>query len=659
MMQTPSARLCAAAAAAWMCMVAPAGQAQTDAIRHLVAATPPEQVTVYTARRVLTMERSNPTATAVAVAGKRIVVAGSLDDVKAVLGDRSYTLDQTFRDKVIVPGLIDQHLHPILGALTLSTEVIATEDWVLPGRTIKAANSPAEYQARLRAAAAAMKDPGEWLFSWGYQALWHGKLDRATLDAISTTRPIVVWQRSCHEFYLNSAAIKALGLTEAAMQGKGRASTMMNWQEGHWWETGMNLILDPVLKAFATPQRMTFGLKQMVAYLHSHGVTAYNEPGALYTPDIWRLYQQILGAPDVPMYSYFLVDGRSQADAGLGLAESLADAQKQVAMAPEGKVSFFAKQIKLFADGAIISQLMRMNGGYLDGHQGEWMMPPATLDERTKLYWDAGYQIHIHVNGDEGLEVVLGILEKRMRENPRADHRTVIVHFANSTEAQVARIARLGAIVSANPYYTVGFADKYGQVGLGQPRADQMVRSASVVKRSIPLSFQSALPMGPSDPLFFVWCAVNRVTPSGRVAGPDQRIGVDDAMRAVTIEAAYSWRREDELGSIAPGKIANFTVLEGDPYATEPMRIKDIPIWGTVFEGRPFPIPAEQRGSTAAAAATDPWRHADRHAAGAAEDDGDGDACGVSHLILAALARLAQAPPLPGAMAKAPLSTLR
>ena len=141
----------------------------------------------------------------------------------------------------------------------------------------------------------------------------------------------------------------------------------------------------------------------------------------------------------------------------------------------------------------------------------------------------------------------------------------------------------------------MGFADKYAQFGLGIKRADAMVRSASVLKRHIPLSFHSDLPMGPSAPLNFVWCAVNRVTPSGRVAGAEQRIGVEDALRAVTIEAAYSWQKENELGSIAPGKIANFTILDQDPLTVEPMKLKDIPIWGTVFEGRIFPVPRENR----------------------------------------------------------------
>ena len=577
--------------------LARADGAVNETLRKGLVPRPAAPVTIFTAKKLITMERGNPEASAVAVAGKRIVAVGSLAEVKAALGDMKFMVDDTFAAKVVLPGFIDQHLHPVLGALTLSTEVIATEDWVMPERTFRAAGTAEEYRARLKAAEAAMKDKKEWLFTWGYHSLWHGKLDRQALDAISDTRPIMVWQRSCHEMYLNTPAIKALGFTEESMQGKGDTSKMLNWAEGHWWEKGLNLIIGPVLQVFATPQRFTFGLKQMVAYEHSKGVTAYNEPGALYTPDMWKLYQQILGAEDTPFYSYFLVDGRGYVDNGVPPIEALADGEKIARANAAGKVAFFPNQIKLFADGAIISQLMQMKDGYLgaDGkpdpsHHGEWMITPKDLEERAKVYWDAGYQIHIHVNGDEGLEVLLGILERRMAENPRADHRTVIVHFANSSEEQVGRIARLGAIVSANPYYTVGFADKYSAVGLGPQRADTMVRSASVLKRHVPLSFHSDLPMGPSDPLFMAWCAVNRITPGGRIAAPEQRISVEDALRGVTIEAAYSWRKENELGSVAPGKIANFTVLEEDPLAVEPAKLKDVPIWGTVFEGRLFPI---------------------------------------------------------------------
>ncbi len=187
-----------------------------------------------------------------------------------------------------------------------------------------------------------------------------------------------------------------------------------------------------------------------------------------------------------------------------------------------------------------------------------------------------------------------------MARHPRIDHRTVIVHFANSTEAQVDRIARLHAVVSANPYYPVGFADKYSEIGLGPERADVMVRAGTVVERGIPLSFHSDLPMGPADPMMMASFAVNRITTSGRVAAPEQRISVQAGLEAVTIGAAHSWRREDELGSIEVGKIANFTVLGDDPFIVDPSDLGSIPVEGTVFEGRWFPVPEDlQRTRTA------------------------------------------------------------
>jgi len=548
--------------------------------------------TIYPARKVITMDADVPEADAVAVAGDRIVAVGAVAELSGVVDDR-------FADAIVLPGLIDQHLHPVLGATTLMTDVIAPEDWTLPDRTCPAAATAEEYRARLRAIER-RTPPGQWLFSWGYHRLWHGDLDRTVLDEISARRPIAVWHRSCHEWFLNSAAIAALGISSDDMVGRGPASAMVDYDAGHWWESGMNLLMPALAPVFMTADRMVAGLRQMVRYLHRNGVTAFNEPGIMWDIEPWSLYQDILGAEDTPLLSTFLVDARSQADSGIPAADAVADAEAQVARASggqgSGKVRLLPKHVKLFADGAIISQLMQMREPYLDDggapdpcHHGEWMMQPDVFRAYFAAFWNANWQLHIHVNGDAALDLVLETLDASMAEHPRHDHRTVIVHFANSTEDQIDRIARLGAIVSANPYYPVGFSDKYAEHGLGAGRADAMVRAASVLRRAIPLSLHSDLPMGPAAPLTLAWCAVNRITPSGRVAGAEQRIGVHDALRAITIEAAYSWRMEDRLGSITPGKEATFTVLGEDPYAVDPAMLDAVPVLGTVFRGRWHP----------------------------------------------------------------------
>ncbi len=575
----------------------PTMKAQADASGAVLRPASSEQIpamaqtTVFTARRVITMDDAVPDATAVAVRGGRIVAVGSVEDLR-----EAGVVDETFADAVVLPGLIDQHLHPILGATTLMTEVISTEDWVLPGRTFPAAATPEDYRRRLAQAEQALP-PGEWLLTWGYHELWHGPLDRAALDEVSATRPIMVWQRSCHAFFLNSAAITALGLTAEQMAGQEPASSMMDFAAGHWWESGTNLLLPSLTPVLMSPQRLVEGLHQLVAYLHANGVTAINEPGIMWAVEPWDLYQQILGSPETPFTSTFLVDARSQADSGMDPAQAVADAEAQLARASAGKIRLLPRGVKLFADGAIISQLMQMRSPYLDDagnpdpcHHGEWMMQPEVFRAFARAYWNADWQLNIHVNGDAALDLVLDTIASCMAEHPRTDHRTVIVHFANSTEEQVDRIAALGCIVSANPYYPVGFADQYALHGLSADRADSMVRAASVLARGIPFSLHSDLPMAPAEPLALASFAVNRRTPSGRVVAPEQRISVYDALRAVTIGAAYSWRLENELGSITAGKAATFTVLAEDPLTVDPARLADLAVLGTVYEGRWFPV---------------------------------------------------------------------
>ncbi len=565
--------------------VASAAGARTATTTAKVAAKAP--ITIYCAKKIITMEAGVPVAEAIAVEGGRIVAVGSLAAVKASLGSRAFAVDETLRDKVLMPGLIEQHLHPILAALSIMSEIIANDEWVLPDRVVKAATSPEDYRKRLTEAVRAKGAGNDFFFSWGYHQYWHGEISRAALDAISMTRPIAVWHRSCHEFYLNTPALAALGITEAMTLGLGLASEQADWARGHFFEKGLNVILGPLMREFAAPQRMVAGLSLLKTYMHRAGVTALNEPGAQIGPEQLKLYQAVLGAEDTPFTTTLIVDGRTMYERH---GERALEATAQtIASAPAGKVRYLAKQIKFFADGAIVSQKMQMKDGYTDGHRGEWMTEPENFKAAWTMFWNAGYQPHTHVNGDLGLDMVLDAMEAGLAAKPRNDHRSVIVHFANSTEDQVKRIARLGAVVSANPYYVPAFSDAYGAWGLGPGRADQMTRLGSCVREGVTVSLHSDMPIGPARPLFNAWCAVTRTTVSGRVAGPEQRISVEQALRAITIDAAQSWRLDQEMGSLAPGKLANLAVLEDDPLSVDPSRLKDVGIWGTMFEGRICP----------------------------------------------------------------------
>jgi predicted amidohydrolase YtcJ len=546
--------------------------------------------TLYLGASVITMNDEQPRAEAVfANDDGKIQFVGKEEKAKA-LYPTAKVID--LGERVIMPGFIEQHLHPFLGALTLSMPVIAPEEWQLPDRTWPAVSGHQEYISALKAVEAELTDPNQTLWTWGYNNFFHGELNREVLDQISDTRPIGVWHRSAHEFYVNSAFVEKYGLNQQDIDALGaEVKGQSDLAAGHFWEGGALIYLLPrIYKDLGNQERFEFGLNQMVEMLHQKGVTAYNEPGAFIPQEMTETYLRILGADSTPMYSFFTPESKTPflMKGKEGVVKAVEEVTKT--LPEQGKVRYFDKQIKILFDGAIISQLMKMKDGYLDGHHGEWIQTPEDVEAITKAFWDKDYQILVHVNGDEGVEKLIEIMKRRQAEYPREDHRFTIVHFANSTDQQVKELKKLGAIISVNPYYVTGFGQRFGEVGLGEERAHAMVRLATIEKEGIPVSLHSDMPMAPSDPLLLAWSAVTRQTNQGQVLRPDLALSLDGALRGITIEAAYSWGMEDSLGSIEVGKVANFTVLDQDPYKVDVNTLKDIPVYATVFESKLFPV---------------------------------------------------------------------
>ncbi len=601
------------------------------------------QLVIYQAKEIVTLDPAKPTVQAVAVVGDRIIATGTLDELKAAAGTQPYRVDTTFANQIVVPGLIAQHDHPLLAGLTMTSEIIAIEDWVLPKGTVKAVKSHEEYLKRLAEANQKMKDPDTLLLTWGYHHYFHGKLKKADLDAISSTRPIIVWHRSAHEFYLNSVAEKKYGVTKEWFDKLSEnVKKQCDFENAHYWEQGYFALLTLVAPAMASPERVLAGLTFVKEYYHANGVTLGCEPGGIVSKPLQNAQNAVLGNSSSPFRFYFIVDGKSIT--GAFPDEKVAEETEKLLSWGQGMTAFLPKQIKLFADGAIFSQAMQLTGGYTDGHKGEWIMDPDFYARTFKVYWDLGYQIHIHVNGDAGLDMVLDQLELNIRRHPRSDHRMVVVHFAVSRPDQVERIKRLGAIVSGNPYYPVALADNYRMNGLEPGRADVMVRMRDVEKAGISYSYHADMPMAPARPLFLMWAGVNRITNDGNVRGPEQRVSRLGALKAVTLEAAYSLRMEKDVGSIVPGKLANFTILAENPLTVDPVKIKDIAVWGTVHEGRILPVKkaADATGkiSVLGPVLDEPTlaavNEADRHN----HDEGDhSDICMVSQALEAAVYR--------------------
>ncbi len=515
------------------------------------------EVQVYLTKSVITMDAVRPRANVVAVDGDRIAAVGNMADVERALRGQSYHIDDRFKDKILMPGFIDPHLHPYLAAILLPMEFITPHDWDLPGREILGVRGRENYLARLREHEASL-DAEEWLWTWGYHQLFHGELSRLDLDLIAPDRPVIVWHRSFHEIYLNSAAIAALQLDQAVVEAHAQA----DYPTGHFYENGMKLLLPGLMPRLLEPTRYINALRSTREVIHAGGITTIGD-AAFGILDMERELESLVAAgwdtSLTPFRTILIIDGKF-----MGEQKGHERVRRIINFMPRRdlkRIIFARRQVKLYADGAAYSQLMQMSEGYTDGHEGEWLMEPAELLEAARVYWKANFQINVHVNGDAGLDAVLDILETLQEETPRENSRFTIHHLAYARPDQAERLAELGGMIQANPYYLWALADKYAETGLGPRRAANMVPLKSFARTGMRIAFHSDFTMAPAQPLLLAWVAATRITAEGNILGLNERLSLYQALRAITIDAAYQLGRDDELGSIEVGKKADFTVL--------------------------------------------------------------------------------------------------
>lgn len=549
-------------------------------------------VTIFVAKKIITMEDSIPEATAVAVADGRIVSVGSLVSLNDYVQNQDAVVDTRFADKILMPGFIDPHVHPSLPAVTTQFPYLAPDDWTLPTGEFPGATTPEAYISQLQELVAEWEqsdhDPNVPFIAWGYHQLWHGEVMRPKLNELFPDTPVMLWHRSFHELIGNDAAFDLLGVTEADAQ---IAPDESDWENGHFWENGAQALLTKMPFLLAK-DRYSKGMENFFALMHQGGVTTAMDMGMGVFGDPEGEFALIRETADrlqppsrvilMPFITDFLARGKTP-------QEALEEINRWNALGNERV--YFDKHFKLMMDGAIFSGLSQFGfPGYKDGHKGQWMAPLDVTEAWARFFWNEGFQLHAHTNGDLSAEALINIIRKLQSEKPRVDHRTTLEHFAYAHESQIGNLKALGIAVSANPYYQFILADTYAENWLGEDVARHMVPLGTAARQGLVLALHSDNPMAPLQPLVLVDAAVNRTTINGNQNAQNDALTLHQALRAVTIDAAWMMRKEDEIGSIRAGKIADFTVLEQDPYAVDPASIKDIAIWGTVFEGKVYPI---------------------------------------------------------------------
>ena len=533
---------------------------------------------------LVTLDSDYPNATAVLIRDDRIHAVGAKEDLIKEFPNTA--VDLTHKNDVLIPGFIEHHIHPLLAAITMNSEIVAIDDWTVLNKKSTGIRDREGYLKKLKELESSMNtnDP---LISWGFHHYFHGKLTKDDLDKISSDRPILIIHRSFHEFIMNSKALEFFGIAKEDLKGlNAEEKKLANYGEGHFSERGLIMVMPKIMQFLAAPQRIIGGLSITEEYIHKQGITLIANPGAMYNKLTQGAKNYVFGDIDTPFRSLFIPSALYMLE-HFNNSELLEETEALLNWG-EGKVQYLPKHIKLFSDGAMYSQNMVLRDGYLDGHQGVWLMEEDIFKETFRIYWDAGYQIHIHQNGDSGLDRILEVLEDNMARNPRDDHRTTIVHFGYSAFDQIEKMKQLGVIVSANPYYVPVLSDLYSKVGIGYERSQEMVRLGDVARANIKLSLHSDMPMAPASPLALMHAAVNRINYANEVAGPNQRISSLNALKGVTLNAAYVLGLESDYGSISPGKYANFTLLEENPLTVDHLLIKGIKIKGTIVEGRLF-----------------------------------------------------------------------
>ena len=545
-------------------------------------------ITVYRAKKIYTMDPGRPTATCIAVMDGKVLSTGSLETLQPWLDGREHRIDDSLIDKIILPGLIDPHTHFYVSAAYMGLHYLGPIDSMGMDGPNPALETAAAVVEKIRAVCEAEPDRNTALCFWGLDpAKQDITFDRDTLDAIVGDRPVWVITYAPHFIYVSSAALARLDVDERC-----EVHGVMRYPDGRL--NGVFAELNAKRIALAGMQKElnrgtgAAGLRRLAQVAKAAGVTTTAEMVWGYLdPELeWRAHDEAVNDPAFPL-RMALVPLENAAYHRLG--DKAADWIASLSQRNTDKLFFHG--VKYLSDGSFPALSSRLKfPGYLDGSNGlRNDLPWDQMAERMLPFWKRGIPIHCHANGDEALDATLDALASLQEIQPRFDHRYTVEHYCINNPMQARRLKALGGLASVNNYFVHYRSQLHSVQGYGPDRSEAVARLGTLDREGVifALHSDSWLVVVPLHPLTAVWCAVNRLAADGKtVVAPGERISVERAMRAVTIDAAYVLGKENELGSLEPGKFADFAILEADPFEVDPVEIKDIKVWGTALSGK-------------------------------------------------------------------------
>lgn len=504
--------------------------------------------TLYRGGKIITMEQDF-TAEALLTDGGRIAAVGSEERLAALGAQRVVDL----AGGALLPGFLDAHSH--------FSQVSAAQGQAALGGGGDMAETIRDFLRRTAPA------PGDWVIARDYDpAPGEAPPGLAALDAMAEGHPLLIQYRSGHMALLSSEALRLCGITPHTPDpAGGRIGREDGRLTGYLEENAFFLCREHIPVPGGAALAAACDAAQRV--YASHGITTVQE--GLFTAQM------------APMYD--LMRGRMKLDLVAYAEPASLSAAREAVRGEHLRLG----GVKIFLDGSPQGRTAWMTEPYTGGenYRGSGTMTDEAVEEAMLLSGREGVQLLAHCNGDAAAEQFLRCLARAEETCPTlASLRPVIIHAQLIRPDQLRRAKELGAMVS----FFVAHVWHWGDVhvrNFGPERARRISPAASALALGLPFTFHQDTPVVEPDMLETIWCAAERRTRSGAVLGGGERIGVGDALRAVTSTAAYQYFEENRKGSLRPGKAADLVLLSGDPLTVPPDKLRDIRVLATVKDG--------------------------------------------------------------------------
>ncbi|MCG8635412.1 MAG: amidohydrolase [Desulfobacterales bacterium] len=543
---------------------------------------------IFPAKEIITMNPEQPHARAVAVKDGRILGTGGLPELEYWLKNSAfsdYEINTRFEERVLMPGLVDAHTHVEIQALIYSGYFVAQIPWPDPGGGFFPVY-PTKTGVLERLKELDRELPaGQPLFAVAYDENKAGPLTLSDLDQVSATRPVLVANLVFHRFWGNSVLFEKSGIGPGNLP-PGIMADDAGKPDGTIIETaGLMAVLPGMPGLF---DDLHDKIRSIMPLFTAAGNTTVCDAalGTLGLELSLGILSPLFAQEDIKLRMVGLPWAMAPMNQGIPPKAFIPEIKKAGALATD---KFRIGAVKLYTDGSLISKTAPVNWpGYWDGAPvAEMSCTPETIRQWIIALHREGIPTVTHTNTDLGCAIVLDAVEEAQSQCFRPDIRHRMDHCYTITTAQLKKARALGVTVQFFTPQLYYYGDSH-LAALGPDRARHLTPVGTASRLGVSWGFHNDPPGTPQLPWTGIHAVVNRTTlETGTLLGENQRVSVEEALRAVTIEAAYQMHLDHEIGSIEFGKKADFCVLEKNPLAVDPKEIMDMPVWGTVFGGEP------------------------------------------------------------------------